>query len=195
MADTKERILTAALRLFSEKGYEAVSVQDIAVEIGITKGALYRHYKNKRDIFASILKRMECRDAAQAMEHGLPECSLAEMPETYRSASPDRIIAFSKAMFRYWTEDSFASRFRKMLMLEQFRDPEMGMLFQQYLVSGPVGYLTDLFSGMNQAHPRDAAVSLYAPMFLMYSMFDNADDPAEVTAEMDRILSNLKRNL
>ena len=59
MKDTKEKILESALKLFAADGYEAVSVSMIAGELGITKGALYRHYKNKRDIFGSILKRME----------------------------------------------------------------------------------------------------------------------------------------
>ena len=55
MADTKENILMAALHLFARDGYEAVSVSTIAGELGITKGALYKHYKNKRDISDSIV--------------------------------------------------------------------------------------------------------------------------------------------
>ena len=55
MADTKERILMTALRLFARDGYEAVSVSAIAGELGMTKGALYKHYRNKRDIFDSIV--------------------------------------------------------------------------------------------------------------------------------------------
>ena len=54
MANTKENILVTALRLFAQDGYEAVSVSKIAGELGMTKGALYRHYKNKRDIFDKI---------------------------------------------------------------------------------------------------------------------------------------------
>lgn len=50
MGDTKEKILMTALQLFARDGYEAVSVRNIAEELDITKGALYRHYKNKRDI-------------------------------------------------------------------------------------------------------------------------------------------------
>ena len=59
MSNTKESILLAALRLFARDGYEAVSVSQIAGALGMTKGALYKHYKNKRDIFDSILARME----------------------------------------------------------------------------------------------------------------------------------------
>lgn len=40
---TKERILQTALQLFAQSGYEAVSVQDIASRLSMTKGALYRH--------------------------------------------------------------------------------------------------------------------------------------------------------
>lgn len=61
MNGTKENILLTALELFSRSGYEAVSVSDIAGRLGMTKSALYKHYKNKRDIFDSITARMEQR--------------------------------------------------------------------------------------------------------------------------------------
>ena len=44
MSKTKEKILLTALRLFAQDGYEAVSMSKIAGELGITKGALYKHY-------------------------------------------------------------------------------------------------------------------------------------------------------
>ena len=55
MANTKEKILLISLNLFAKFGYEAVSMKDIADKLGITKGALYKHYKNKQDIFNSIV--------------------------------------------------------------------------------------------------------------------------------------------
>lgn len=64
MADTKERILTIALQLFSREGYEAVSMRMIADALGITKGALYKHYESKRDIFDHIVARMRQADAS-----------------------------------------------------------------------------------------------------------------------------------
>ena len=51
MGQTKEKIWITALELFAQNGYEAVSVSDIAGQLGITKGALYKHYTNKRAIF------------------------------------------------------------------------------------------------------------------------------------------------
>ena len=48
MGDTKERIMRTSMELFAKKGYEAVSVSDIAGALGVTKGALYRHFDSKR---------------------------------------------------------------------------------------------------------------------------------------------------
>ncbi|MBQ4409706.1 MAG: TetR/AcrR family transcriptional regulator [Firmicutes bacterium] len=195
MADTREKILNAALQLFARDGYEAVSVSGIASALGITKGALYRHYQNKRDIFDSIVRRMEERDRQQSAEHGVPEGTAEEMPDVYEAADPQNILAFSKAMFRYWTEDEFASNFRKMLTLEQFRSPEMGRLYQQYLVSGPVGYMADLFAAQNMPRPKELAVRFYAQMFLLYSVYDGTGNKKAALALMDDLLDRTAEQL
>lgn len=195
MAGTKERILQTALRLFAAKGYEAVSVSDIAGELGITKGALYKHYQNKRDIFDSILARMERRDAEQAREHRLPEGTAGETPEEYLAADVDRVVSFSKAMLRYWTQDEFAAYFRRLLTLEQFRSPEMGALYQQYLASGPLQYVTDLLCGLGIPRPREAAAELYGPMFLFYSVYDGTEEKDAALRLADACLDGVGKRL
>ena len=117
MNGTKENILLTALELFSRSGYEAVSVSDIAGRLGMTKSALYKHYKNKRDIFDSITARMEQRDAERSRLFELPEEAMTEGGEDYSAASLRQLIEFSKAQLRYWTEDEFASAFRRLLTL------------------------------------------------------------------------------
>ena len=195
ISDTKERILLTALELFARDGYEAVSISDIAGKMGITKGALYRHYAGKRDIFDSIVRRMEQRDARQAAQHDLPEGTPEEMEAAYRSASIDDMAAFGKAMFRYWTEDGFAAPFRKMLTLEQFRSPEMGGLYQQYLAAGPLGYMADLLAALEIPRPQAEAARFYAPMFLLYSVYDGAEDKAAVLALADGLLDDARARL
>ena len=195
MTDTKEKILETALKLFAKDGYEAVSVSDIADELGITKGALYKHYKNKRDIFDSILARMEQNDADQATEHDMPETSLSESEDKYKNASIDDMVEFAKSMFRYWTQNDFASQFRKMLTLEQFRSEEMKNLYHQYLGSGPLNYMTDLFSSTGLSHPREKAVEFYAPMFLLYSVYDGAQDKNAILELLDSCMERSKQNL
>ena len=187
MNDTKERILLTALRLFARDGYEAVSVSDIAGALGMTKGALYRHYPSKRAIFDSILLRMEQRDVEQARQYDVPETE----PDGEQSASPGDIAAFSRAMFRYWTEDDFAASFRRLLTLEQFHSAEMGKLYQQYLAAGPMDYLTGLFTALGLPDPRKRAAAYYGPMFLLYSVYDQAEDRAAILALADECLKTI----
>ena len=49
------------------------------------KGALYRHYKSKRDIFDCIVERMEQGDSEQAAEYDMPEDDKESMPDQYRT--------------------------------------------------------------------------------------------------------------
>jgi AcrR family transcriptional regulator len=53
--DTRSRIQEIALRLFIEQGYEATSLREIAEELGVTKAALYYHFKTKEDIVTSLV--------------------------------------------------------------------------------------------------------------------------------------------
>ena len=81
MKDTKKRILLSALELFARYGYDATSVSRIAEAVGLTKGALYRHYEDKAAILRAILARMEADDAAFAGQFDLPtEASSARSP-------------------------------------------------------------------------------------------------------------------
>ena len=56
--DNKELIFSTALRLFSEKGYEAVGVQQIAQEANITKPTLYHYYQSKKGLLQEILSNL-----------------------------------------------------------------------------------------------------------------------------------------
>ena len=83
MNDTREKILQEALLLFSKQGYAGVSMSCIAGQLQITKAALYRHYKSKRDIFDAIIKRMEEYDRRRAHDDAVPEVSCDEDPQAY----------------------------------------------------------------------------------------------------------------
>ena len=178
MADTREKILMTALQLFAKDGYEAVSVRTIAEELGMTKGALYRHYKNKRDIFDCIVKRMIQIDAQRAREYHMPDEGYDSKPDAYGNTTLQSIQEYTIEQFWFWTEDEFASCFRKMLTLEQYRNEEMAELYSQCIVAGPVTYMEDLFRELIQKgvlkaeNPRQLAVEYYAPLFLLICTYD-----------------------
>lgn len=195
MRNRKEEILNVALHLFARDGYEAVSVSQIAGALGMTKGALYRHYKSKKDIFDSIVKRMEQGDSDQAADYDMPEDDKADMPEKYEAVSLSDFVEYSKSMFEYWTEDDFASSFRKILTIEQFRNDEMQELYQQYLASGPISYVKDLFESMDIENANDKAVRFYAVMYFYYSAYDGVRDKKKVKKEFEAAINNMAKEL
>lgn len=52
--DTRDKIRSVAMELFSEQGYEQTSIRQIAEQLGITKAAVYYHFKSKEDIVISL---------------------------------------------------------------------------------------------------------------------------------------------
>ena len=183
MCTTKEKILLTALKLFAQDGYEAVSISKISGELGMAKSALYKHYKNKRDIFDSIINRMDELDYERAREYNMPEGNMDEIIKGYREISIDKIRIYTEAQFKHWTEEEFSSLFRRMLTLEQYRNQEMADLYQKYLVSGPIDYMTHLFAGIieKKEEAKQLAIEFYGPIFLMYSLYDNKREGDDLT--------------
>lgn len=173
MKTSREHMLLVALRLFAQKGYEATSIFDIAQKLQITKGAIYKHFKNKQDILDAIISKMEENDQRFAEQFIMPihVLSLEEL-EAYQKVTMKQVIDFSIAMFTYWTEDEFASLFRKMLTIEQYHDKKMNLLYQNYLGDGPYQYILDIFKTMELKDYEEKALLFYGPMFSLYSLSD-----------------------
>lgn len=190
MSNTKENILTTALHLFARDGYEAVSVSSIAGELGITKGALYRHYESKRDIFDSLVRRMIELDAERARQFDVPEAEYAAAPEVYRAVSAQSLNDFTLAQLDFWTQDAFAAPFRRMLVLEQYRSEEMAALYNGCLVAGPTGYTADIFRAMMDAgrlpsgDAEGLAMEYCAPLFWLIAAADHGLDTAAARARL-----------
>lgn len=114
----------------------------------MTKGALYKHYKNKQDIFDCIVERMYQIDNKRAKEYQVPESTIVVTPNAYRNTTIESLTTFTFAQYDFWVTDEFASNFRKMLILEQYRNLKMNMLYQKCLVNGPISYIEDIFNEM-----------------------------------------------
>ena len=57
--ETRQHILDVAIRLFSQQGVSATSLADIAQAAGVTRGAIYWHFRNKSDLFSEIWESSE----------------------------------------------------------------------------------------------------------------------------------------
>ena len=192
--NTKETITEIALKQFSENGYEATSMSDIANALGITKAALYKHFSSKREIFQAIVQKMTKDDFERAKDYAVPENSYEDDRESYKNVGTETVLNFAKGQFSYWTRDEFASLFRKMLSLEQYRDEECRTLYRNMLVNGPVEYVGAILreNGKDEETARNLALRLYGAMFLMYAVYDHATDKDGATRELENYIDGLK---
>lgn len=185
--DTKERILEAALELFAQNGYLGTSMNDIAARLGFTKAALYKHYASKQEILDRIVDRMNRLDDERAEAYEMPEAETDGFAEAYMHTPIQRIRAYSLAQFDHWTKEEFPANFRKMLTLEQYRDPNLARLHHDYLAGGPLSYTAAIFRKLTDSD-KDAmqlALEFYGPMYLLYSVYDGAEDKNSVAPLLD----------
>ena len=194
---TKERILEEALRLFAKNGYLGTSMNDIARQLGVTKAALYKHYTSKQEILDSIVNRMDSLDYERGKKYEMPQGDSETVIRGYREADTDKIKQITKVQFLHWTEEEFPCRFRKMLTLEQYRDPEMAGLYQKYLAKGPVAYIEKIFAGLtkNDQDARQLALEFYGPIFLLYSLYDETDEKQDVTEMVEQHVERFSKRL
>ena len=185
--NTKEKILEEALKLFARSGYMGTSMNDIASQLGVTKAALYKHYSSKQEILDSIVERMNQMDRERSKEYKMPEGKMEEVIEGYKNIALEKIKQYTKVQFLHWTEEEFSSCFRKMLTVEQYRDPEMSRLYQHYLSEGPLQYMETIFSGIvdTDEDARGLAIHVYGPIFLLYSIYDGSENKQDVMKQLE----------
>ena len=197
-ADTKERILDAALALFAQNGYPGTSMRDIASTLGITKAALYKHYTGKQEILDSIVERMNQMDYERAEEYEMPETQPDGFAEAYMKTPVEKIRAYSLAQIDHWTKEVFSANFRKLLTLEQYRDERLAQLHHDYLAGGPLEYMAAIFRKLTDTDEEatQLALEFYGPMYLLYSVYDGAADKDGVCpmleAHIDRFIAKIE---
>lgn len=196
--NTKERILEVALESFAQSGYLGTSMNDIAKQLGITKAALYKHYTSKQEILDRIVERMNEMDHERAKEYEMPETEPDSFVEAYLSVPSEKIRSYSKAQFYHWTEEPFPANFRRMLTLEQYRTPELGKLYQNYLAAGPLEYMAAIFRNLTETdeEAKQLALDFYGPMYLLYSVYDSVEEKEAVSGmlneHIDRFIARVE---
>jgi AcrR family transcriptional regulator len=181
--DTKQKILDAALTLFSEKGYSAVRVAEIADAVGIKAPSLYKHFKGKQEIFDSCVDEFSERMEGVRNELRLPGTRHAAVE--YAAISEEEVVAIAIKLFSFYLEDEIAAKFRKMLMMERYLDPKLNELFDTFFISGAVDYEERVFSSLMDANvirkddPHVIALRFYSPIFYLLQKYDTLPDETE----------------
>lgn len=124
---TKQEILDAALELFSSQGYEATSVSQLAESVGIRKASLYSHFVNKQAILDALIETT----LEQYEKHSIfanADWNDPAFTEDKENMTPNTVTQLLLGQIRYILHDPQISRARKMLTVEQFRNPQMAQL-------------------------------------------------------------------
>ena len=173
---TKERILNEALRLFSEKGYSDVYVGDIAEAVGIKAPSLYKHYKGKQEIFDSCVEKFYERMTQIRNGLLLPETPSSRV--SYESADLNQIIEFAIGLFMFYWKDEVASSFRRMLMIERYRNQDLNKIYEDLFVNGAVQHEETIFSALigagiiKEETPHIVALRFYTPIYYLLQKYD-----------------------
>lgn len=181
--DTKEVILTVALKLFSEKGYDGVGIRDISKEIGIRESALYKHYSGKQDIFDSILKDIERRYQEEVSTFTPPE-SMVDILFGERDGR-EELFRISFTMFQFYLKTEYGSQLRRMLTMEQYRTSQASKVFKELIIDKGLDYISGVFTDLINAgvyvavDPMVMALQFYSPLYLLLSKYDNQPEKQE----------------
>ena len=177
--DTKKVILEEALELFSTKGYDGVTVADIADAVGIKAASLYKHYKSKQDIFDSILVVATEKYKDMANQLGIDGNAHENDIDKFSNVDLNALIQTGTMLFLYFLHDSHTKKLRHVLTIEQYKNPAAAKLLTVQYNDAPLQYQSALFQAfinmgkMKHTNANIAAVQFYSPIYLMLCMCDN----------------------
>lgn len=194
--DTKERILETALTLFAQSGYLGTSMHDIAKELGITKGALYKHYASKQEILDSIVESTAAQYEADTDKIHIHVQNVQRDIPVFTEITEDALFEKVRQIFEYSLHNDTISRFRRMMTIEQFRSPELAALYSKRYVERILHYHAGIFraliaAGEIVAEDPDALAMMYvAPVITLIGICDR--QPERETECLDKLQSHVR---
>lgn len=188
--DTKNKILEVSLALFAKKGFDGVSVREIAKEVGVRESALYKHYKNKEDILDKIVEEMILLIRKTYEQQRVPECVEIEVAEGYRNITEEQLCEISWNIFKMFTEDPKLSNFRKLLVQEQFHNKAFAECYNNFFLERVIDSQAKTFIQLvnngffHKADERIIALQFYGPILLLFQLYDCEPQKKDEIKEM-----------
>ena len=137
--DTRERILAAALEMFSQNGFAGTNIRELSASLGMGKSSLYRHFESKEAIWNALLDEMIAYyDARFGSSEHLPP-----VPE-----SLEELVRMTMRMADFTIHDEKIVMTRKLLSIEQYRDERAKALATKHFLTGLTDMFTPIFSAM-----------------------------------------------
>ncbi len=176
--DTKERILAAALEMFSQNGYAGTNIRELSASLGLVKSGVYKHYESKEAIWNALLDEM----IAYYGEHFGSAEHLPPAPD-----SLDELVEMTMRMVNLTVHDERIVMTRKVLTLEQFRDVRARELATKHFLTGLTDMFTQIFTGMMEKgllRRDDPAMLAFAYTAPISALIHLCDREPERTAEV-----------
>lgn len=167
--NTRQKIIEESMKLFSVNGFDNVSIRTIAEAVGVGNSALYKHFKSKKEIFEEIVSY------SVTYFQGVGE------KQMMRVSSQEDLQSMCLEMFDFQTQDEWIVMFRKLLIIEQFKNPEMAKIYRNFFIDMPLLMPGDLFRDamakgiMKEGNEKVMAMELYAPFYLFHLAPDSQD--------------------
>lgn len=159
--DTKEKIFDAAVDMFAEKGYDGVSIRDIGRAVGITEGAVYKHYSSKEAILESIFSYVDGKIYPKA-----PEASIDALVDAY---SFREIL---ESMPRSMMADPQLTSITRIMTIEMYHNENIRNYVQRELFERPVDETEILFSKlMEKGKIKPCDPRAMATLFISYLVY------------------------
>ena len=175
---TKQKIISESLRLFSQRGYDGVSMREIAAAVGIKGASIYNHFKGKEEIFNAIFEEMKTRYDTAAVSMNIPLEQNDDAVDMYIHIDETALLQMAENLFSFFCKDEFTVMFRKLLMNEQHKSSLAATILKQYYMEAPIQFQTQLFEGIQKRggmKGHDAqimAIHFYSPIYYVLCIND-----------------------
>ena len=176
--DTKQRILNKALELFAAKGYDSVSVGEIAGAVGIKAPSLYNHFSGKQAIFDAIVESTAAQYEADTGKIDIHVENAARDVLVFAEITAEGLFEKVRQIFEYSLHNQRIRRFRRMMTMEQFRSPELAALYSERYVDRVLAYHAGIFRALmtsGEIRPQDPdtlAMMYTAPVLTLIAVCD-----------------------
>ena len=196
MEDTKQRILEKSLELFSTKGYDAVSVGEIAKAVGIKAPSLYNHFPSKQAIFDAIVENTAVHYEKDTDGINVHVRDVRRDVPTFSDISADALAEKVRQIFLYSLHDQTISQFRRMMTLEQFRSPQFAELLSKRYVDWMISYHAGIFRALvangelRNEDPDTLAWMYVSPIIVLLSVCDR--QPEREAESLEKLDAHVK---
>ncbi|TYC83676.1 TetR/AcrR family transcriptional regulator [Acetobacterium wieringae] len=176
--NTREIILEEALNLFAVKGYQSVTVKEIAKAVGIKDSSLYKHFASKQVIYDTLLAWMNQKFEETVSFYRLPQGEIESVAREYGRNDLVWLKKACEAVFLFFLKDPQAAKFRRMLTIEQYKSDDAAKTLYNWFFNDAILFQTDLFREMirqgsfRDGPPQIIALQFYGPFYTLLCQYD-----------------------